>query len=200
MNHDDMQALWNSPANHPADAAQRQLVEQFGRRLIRQRRFQAVWLVNVFVWLTLITALAVWNVVAKKVSLTVEWGVIPLLIVPWAFAVFFLRRHLKPAALVVRGELTVTDSLRAALAAIRTQQSHLKRVGLLLAIMIPLLAVSLWQLHAAGKTSPRELTSMVAFFGGTLIACGAAIAARHFLWLRPRQRQLDEALAELNQP
>jgi hypothetical protein len=200
MNLDDMQALWNSPANRPADAAQRQLAERFARRLIRQRRFQAVWLVNVFVWLTLITALAVWNVVAKKVSLTAEWGVIPLLAVPWAFAVFLLRRHLKPAAPVVRGELTVTDSLRAALAAIRAQQSHLKRVGLLLAIMIPLLAVSLWQLRTTGKASPRELTSMVVFFGGALLVAGSAIAARYFASLCPQQRQLASALDELNQP
>jgi hypothetical protein len=200
MNLDDMQDLWNSPANRAVDAAQLRLAEAFARRLVRHRRFQTVWLVNVFISLTLITALAVWNVVEKKVSLAAEWGLVPLLIVPWAFAVFFLRRHLKPATPLARGELTVADSLRAALAAIRTQQSHLKRVGVLWVVMIPFLAVSLWQLRATGKASARELASMAILFGGTALVCGAGIAARYFAWLLPQERQLKETLGDMNEP
>jgi hypothetical protein len=200
MNPDDMQSLWNSPANRPPEASHQKLAEQFARKLIRHRRFEAVWLTNTFIWLTLITALAGWNVVQKKTSLGTEWALIPLLMVPWAFAVHFLRQHLKPAAPVARGEMTVADSFRAALGSVRTQQSNLKRVGLLLAIAVPLLAVSVWQLHGAGKVSARELVSLAIFLGATLLASGAGIAIRYFGCLRPQQRRLDGLLAELGEP
>jgi hypothetical protein len=121
----------------------------------------------------------------------------PLLIVPWAFAIHFLRRYLKPSVPVARGELSVTDSLRAALGSNQTARSHLRLVGGLFAIMIPLLAVSMQQLHAAGKVSSRELVSMAVFFGGTLLLSAAGITARYFGRLLPQQRKLDALLAAL---
>jgi len=199
MNLNEMQSLWNSPGNRPPTAAQQQLADKFTRQMIRRRRFQTFWLIHTLVWLTLITGLAVWNVMAKKVALGQEWALIPLLLVPWAFAIHFLRRYLKPAAPIARGEVSVADSFRAALGSNRTEQSHLKLVGLLFAIMIPVLAVSMWQLRAADKVSAREMTSMAIFFGGVLLVSGAGVAARYFGRLLPQQRQLNELLAELNE-
>ena len=197
MNLNEIQNAWNSPRNNLPTEAQEQLVRRFTRQMIRRRRFQAAWLINTFVWLTIITVLAIRTVAVGKVGLAQEWALLPLLIVPWAFAIHFLRRYLKPVSPATRGELSVADSLRAALGSNRTEQSHLKRVAGLFAIMIPLLAVSMQQLHAVGKASSRELISMAFFFSGILLLSGAGIAARYFGRVLPQQRQLNALLAEL---
>lgn len=199
MNLNELQSLWNSPGNRQPTSAQLQLANKFTRQMIRRHRFQTFWLIHVFVWLALITGLAAWNVMAKKVVFGQEWAVVPLLVVPWAFAIHFLRRHQKPTAAIARGEVSVGDSVRAALSSNRTEQSRLKLVGLLFAIMIPVLALSIWQLRAADKVSPREMTSMAIFFGGVLLVSGAGVAARYVGRLLPQQRQLEDLLAELNE-
>ena len=198
MNPNEMQHAWNSPRNNLPTAEQQLLVDQFTRQMVHRRRFQAFWLIHNFIWLTIITGLAFLAIATGKTNLQQEWGLFPLLIVPWAFAIHFLRRYWKPVAPVAQGELPVADSLQAALVSNRTEQSHLKLVGGLFAIMIPLLALSIQQLHAAGKVSARELVSMAVFFGGTLLLCGAGIAARYFTRLLPQQRRLDALLAELS--
>ena len=197
MNLNEMQQDWNSPRNNLPTEPQQKLARQFTRQMIRRRRFQALWLINTFVWLTVITVLAIRTVAVGQTTPSQEWGLFPLLIVPWAFAFHFLRRHLKPVEPLALGELTVADSLRAALASNRTTQRHLKLVGVLFAIMLPLLVVAMQQLHTVGKVSARELTSMAALFAGVLLLSGAGIAARYFGRLLPQQKQLQALLAEL---
>ena len=199
MNLNEMQALWNSPGNRPAAAGQRQLVAEFTRRMIRRRRFQAVWLINTFVWLVLITGLAAWNVMANNVDLERQWALFPLIIVPWVFAFHFLRRFLNPPISSVRGELSVADGFRSALNSNRAEQSRLKLVGGLFGIMIPVLALCMWQLQTVGKVSPQELKSMAALLGGALLLSGAGIASRYFRRILPEQRQLRSLLEELSE-
>ncbi len=197
MNPNEIQGAWNSPRNNLPTEVQQQLARKFARQMIRRRRFQFIWLINTFVWLSVITALAIWSIAAGKVKPGQEWGLFPLLITPWAFAIHFLRRYLKPASPAAPGELSVIDSLRAALDSNRTAQSHLKLVAGLFAIVIPLLALVMRQLHVSGKASSNELACMAAFFGGTLLLSGGGIAARYFGRLLPQQKQLDAVLAEL---
>lgn len=197
MNLNEMQNVWNSPRNHLPTEAQQRLADQFARQMIRRRRFQSIWLINTFVWLTLISVLALWNIAAGQVQSAQEWSLFPLLLVPWGFAIHFLRRYLKPATPIARGETTIVDSLRAALASNQETRSHLKLVGVLYVIMIPLLALAMRQLLAVGKVSERELTSMALFFGAVLLVGAIAIAARYFLRLQPQQKRLHALLAEL---
>jgi len=198
MNYDELQNTWNSPGNNLPNAQKRILAEKFARQMIRRRRFQRFWLINTFAWLTLITVIAVSNVMAGKTNPALEWGLFPLLIVPWGFAIHFLHRHLKSTPPIAGGELPMIDSLRAVRASNREAQSHLRIVGVLYVMVIPLLALSMQQLHAVGKVSARELTSMAVFFGAVLLLSGAGVAARYFGRLRPQQKQLDGLLAELS--
>jgi hypothetical protein len=197
MNLNEMQNLWNSPRNNLPTADQQRVAQQFTRQMIRRRRFQAVWLTNTFVWLTVITTVAIWTIAVGKTKPGLEWGLFPLLVVPWAFAIHFLHRYLKPVMPVARGELSVVDSLRAAIGSNQAARSHLKLVGGLFVIMIPLLAVSMQQLHVAGKVSARELVCMGVFFGGTLLLSAAGIASRYFGRLLPQQRKLNALIGEL---
>jgi hypothetical protein len=197
MNPNEMQNLWNSPRNNLPTEAQQRLADQFARQMIRRRRFQSIWLINTFAWLTIITVLAIWTAAVGQTTPAQEWGLFPLLLVPWGFAVHFLRRYLKPVAPMTRGEITIVDSVRGALASNRETRSHLKLVGILYVIMIPLLALALRQLHLVGKVSERELTSMGLFFGAALLLGGFGIAVRYFARLLPQQKRLDALLAEL---
>lgn len=198
MNFDELQKDWNSPRNNLPKEQQRVLAEKFIRQMFRRHRFQTYWLIHTFVWLTLITGLAMVMIVSGKTSPAQEWGLFPLLIVPWGFAFHFLQLHLKPATTLVRGEMPIADSFRTALGSNRAEQARLKLVGVLFAVMVPVLAVSALQLQAAGKVSSRELTSMAIFFGGVLLVSGAGLAARYFGRLLPQQKQLEELLRQFN--
>lgn len=197
MNLNEMQNVWNSPRNNLPTEEQHRLADQFARQMIRRRRFQSVWLINTFVWLTVITVLAIRTVAVGQTTPSQEWGLFPLLLVPWGFAIHFLRRYLKPIVPMTHGEMSIADSLRAALASNQETRAHVKLVGVLYVIMIPLLALGMRQLHAVGKVSERELTSMAIFFGAVLLFGGLGIAVRYFIRLRPQQRRLNALLAEL---
>ena len=194
MNFDELQNTWNSPRNNLPSEQQRKVAEQFTRQMVRRRRFQRLWLINTFFWLAVMTVLAIRTISIGKVSPEQEWVLLPLLVVPWFFAFHFLRRYLKPVAPMMRGEVSIFDSLRAALSSIRETQSRLKLVGVLYAIMVPLLALAMRQLYVVGKASPRELTSMGILFGGVLVVGGAVMAARYFGRLLPQRKQLEELI------
>ena len=197
MNMNELQSVWNSPRHNLPAEEQRRLVDQFSRQMLRRRRFQAIWLVHTFVALTVISILALWSIAVGKARLEQQWALLPLLTVPWLFAFHFLRRFLRPVSATVRAELPIVDSLRAALESNRSERSRLRLVALLFTIMIPLLAVSMRQLHAAGKVSSNELTSMTVFFGGILLLSGAGVTARYFGRLLPQQRQMNDVLDQL---
>ena len=197
MNFDELQQSWNSPRNDLALEERRNLVDQFTRRMLRQRRFRTGWLICTFALLLVATGIALRTVAIGKANLELEWGLFPLLIVPWLFAFHFLRRHLKEASILTPGEVPVTEALHRAMASNRVEQSHLKKVGLMFGIMIPLLSLSVYQLYSAHKVSERELVSMVIFFGGILSLSGVGILARYFGRVLPAQRQLNDLLNEL---
>lgn len=197
MNLNEIQNLWNSPSNQVPDTEQERLARQFVKQMIRRRRFESIWLIITFAWLTVISVLAFRNLAEGKLSPSIEWAVFPLLIVPWAFAIHFLQRYLKPAISASRGESPVAESFRAALVSTRAEQSQLKWVAALWLILVPVLIVAARQLEAAGKVSPRELECMTVFFGGAFLASGLGIAIRYFGWLSPRRRRLVGLLDEL---
>lgn len=197
MNLNEIQSLWNSPSNQAPDSEQERLARLFVRQLIRRRRFQSIWLIVTFAWLTVISVLVVGNLADGKLSPSIEWAVFPLLLVPWVFAIHFLRRYLKPPVSPSSGESPVAESFRAALVSTCAAQRNLKWVAALWAILIPILIVAAGQLQAAGKVSPRELDCMMVFFGGALLASGLGIAIRYFGWLAPRRRRLVGLLEEL---
>lgn len=197
MNLNEMQSAWNSARNNLPAEEQRRLVDQFTRQMQRRRRFQAIWLAHTFVALTIITTIAAWSIAIGKTHLEEQWALLPLLTAPWLFAFHFLRRFLKPVSTTARGESPVADSLRAALESNRSERSRLKLVGMLFVITIPLLVVSIKQLHAVGKMSANEMTSMALFFGAVLLVSAAGITARYFGRLLPQQRRMNELLDQL---
>jgi len=196
MNINEVQNIWNSPLNNLPVHQQEQLAGRFLRQMNRRRRFQCIWLINTFAWLTIITMLAVWTVAVGKTKLTHEWALLPLLIVPWGFAVYFLRSYLKSRDRSSLGEVSVVETLQAALVSNLNRQSRLKIVGAMHLIFIPVLFLAMRQLHGAGKVSGRELYSMALLFGGALSISALMMTGIFFGRLLPQQRRLKGLLAE----
>ena len=196
MNSNEMQLIWNSPLNNLTRGQQERLADHFIHQMNRRRRFQSIWLINIFVWLAIITVIAVWTVAAGNTQLTQEWALIPLLIVPWALAVYFLRSYLKSRVPLSPDELPIIESLRAALTSNFNQQSRLKIVGGLYFILIPIIVLAMRQLQTVGKGSEHQLASMAVLFAGALLVSALAMTALFFGRLVPQQRKLEGLLAE----
>ena len=195
MNFAELQTIWNSPANRPNPAQREKLTQQLLAWVRQQRRHQLIWLAWTFAALTGITSFAAWLLFATgKVDLGTEWALLPLLLVPWCFAFLFLKRFLKPADPLTSGDVPIADALTRALKANEAAQFRLRAVGALYTIFIPILAISIWQLHAAGKASAREIFSMAVFFGSVLLLCGAGVFARYRFRLKPQHEHLKSLL------
>ena len=197
MNFNELQTLWNARGNEPTPAQREKLTRQFADTLRRQRRNQLIWLVWTFFALTVMTGFASWVIFGTdKVDLAREWGMIPLILIPWSVAILFLKRFLKPAAPLCRGDAAIVDALSAAVAANRAAQSRSKIMGMMYAIFIPVLACGVWQLHSVGKTSSREMLSMTIFFAVALGLGAAAVFARYRFRLVPQQKHLEALLRQ----
>jgi hypothetical protein len=195
MNFAELEMIWNSGGNQPS-AGQREKITRHALEWVRrQRRHQGIWLVWTFGVLTVLTSFAGWVLFGTdKVDLGREWGVIPLLLLPWTFAVIFLKRFLKPEMAVVRGDMPIAEALGQAIRTNEASQFRLRAMGVLYAVFVPVLAVGMWQLHLAGKASSRELFSMAVFFGGVLLLSGAGVFARYRFRLKPQHQQLKAVL------
>jgi hypothetical protein len=196
MNSNELQTIWNSPFNTLTTSQQEQLAGRFVREMNKRRRFQITWLISTFASLTIITAIAFSNVAIGKTNLAREWALLPILIVPWAFAIYFLRSYLKTKAPESRGAIPVIESLRAALVSNLSHQSRLKGVGGLYVILIPAIVLAMRQLRAVGKVSAHELISMEMLFGGALVVSATVIVAYFFGRLVPQQKRLEGLLAD----
>jgi hypothetical protein len=201
MNFAELQTIWNAPDNQPNAAQRERLTQQLLAWVRRQRRHQLIWLAWTFATLTAMTSLAGWLLFAtNKVDVGMEWGLIPLLLLPWCFAVVFLKRFLKPEVSLATGDVPIADALTRALKANEAAQFRLRAVGMLYAIFVPVLAISIWQLHSAGKASIRELFSMAIFFGSVLLLCGAGVFARYRFRLKPQHDHLKALLRHYEDP
>jgi hypothetical protein len=200
MNLDELQKVWNSTMNSPSTDQRREIITQFNSALRRRRRRELAWLVWTFSVLTVLTAFVGWVVFGTdKVQLSAEWGAIPLLLIPWVFACIFLRRFLRQTGLTTRGDMTISDSLAAALSVNRSERSKLKTVGVMYLIALPIMAFSIWQLHSVGKVSSRELISMVTFLGGALALSACALLAKYRFSLVPKGQKLKALLSQFRQ-
>lgn len=199
MRLDELERLWKSNVNGPSADERRELTERFTARLRRRRRQDLAWLVWTFIVLSVLTVFVGWIVFGTdKMDLSAEWASIPLLLVPWSFAVVFLRRFLRDEP-IHRGDVTIRDSLTMALTANARKRTKLKTLGVMYAIVLPVLAMSVWQLHSVGKVSGRELVSMGIFFGTALTLGAGAVLAKYWISVVPEGRKITTLLAQFAQ-
>ena len=200
MNIDELQKLWNEAGNQPTPSGRARAMNQFTATLRRRRRQEFAWILWTFFVLTVVTGFATWLAFGtNKVNLAAEWAVIPLLLIPWLFAGLFLRRFLQVPVSIHRGDVPITESLGAAMAANKAERLKLKTIGIMYLVALPVLAFSIWQLYAVGKVSSRELGSMITFLGSALFLSAAAVFARYRFWVAPEGEKLTRLFSQFEQ-
>ncbi len=198
MNFDDLQNVWNSPHNSPTAPEQKRLLIELNQTLQNKRRNHLVWLVWTFLQLGLISVFVGWLIFATdKLTVSREWSVIVLLLIPWFGAGLYLKQFLRPA-LSNGGNSDIVNSLNAAKAANLAEQLRLKILGVMYLVFLPALALAMRQLHSVGKITPRETLSMALFLGAALTISACVVAFRYYFRLVPRKRHLDFILNQYN--
>lgn len=201
MNPDPLNELWQSAANRPeADAGQR-LAAHFVARQRSRRRFQAWWLAWTCALLTVTTVLIVTHLARNGFeSLRGQWAPCFMLVPPWLVVAYFVRAFFRQGA--VSG--TSPQPLRAALAAAQvanaTERRHLRIVGGLFAVMAPVTALAVGQLHAAGKVPGNQVWSMALAFGVIFTLGAIGLLTKYRRQLVPEQRTIEARLRELDAP
>ena len=197
MNSDALDQLWNSAANRPEPSAGQRLASHFIVTLRRRRRFQAFWLGWTALLLTSATVLAASHLVRKGFhGMTGEWAMFLLLAMPWMALVYFLRAFLRHGAVRTESALPLRTALLAAQAANAVERRHLRLVSALFAAMLPVTALAIGQLQAAGKTPGQQAWSMSVAFGVIFLVGALGLLARYRRRLS-EQRLIEARLREL---
>ncbi len=91
---------------------------------------------------------------------------------------------------------SIPASLRALLDANRRARFRATLVICVHLGSLPLLALVMWQLEAAGKARPHELRSMAVFFGGVIVLAVIGLLIVRARKLRPEQARLQALLRD----
>ena len=201
MNFDDLQSLWQSPANNPKPNEMKKQKEEFVSKLRREYRGFTLQMTLVFGALTVLTAKIVHHILTqdglprdKSIDLASEWALIPFLALPWIVAVYFVRLHLKHRRSHPDYGQTIATTLRAMIDSTASAMMRMKIMIGLYIIGIPICALVMSQIQDAGKIRPHELKSMIALFSGIAVISLACFAYEYFRNLAPRKRRLDALL------
>jgi hypothetical protein len=199
MNTESLNELWNSSANRPERDAGKRLASHFISDLRRRRRLRAFWLAWTSFLLTGASVLAFGHLARNGLEgVTGQWALLPLLALPWMALVYFWRAFFREGAVSGESALPLRAALVAAQAANNAERHHLRLVGWLFAAMVPVTALAIRQLHAAGKAPGNQAWSMAVTFGVIFILGGLGLLARHRRQLLPERRTIEARLRELD--
>lgn len=202
MNDAELEHAWRSPRNQPAVADVAAARARFLADLGRRRRGARLLLALVGGVLAVVTGrivVAAWPGGASPVLDPVrDWASLLFLAVPWAGFALLARRMLRHERTHAGAERSVGAAVRALRDENAMARARLKVVAGLHGATLVLLPLVVWQLRATGKAGDEILGP--AFLGWPAVA-GAILAG---LWwhdrrhLRPRAKQLDNLLRELD--
>jgi hypothetical protein len=198
MNPDPLTELWNSPTNLPDAEVGQRLAAQFVAVIRRRHRLQMLWLVWTLFAMTGVTILAV--VQLRQSGLAGQWALFPLLALPWFVTLRSLRAFFSGGKQATQTALPLSAALAAARASNHTECRNLTFIVGYLIVMTPVIALAVWQLHTAGKTSLNQAWSMAFVFGAMLMLSAAAMAVRYYRYLLPEMRMIEAQQRELDRP
>ncbi len=192
MNESDLDKAWKSDGNQLSDQDARKLSDEFMTTMHRRRRVERLWLIWIFATLGMTSILAGWLVLATdRVRLNHEWSLVPMLAIPWVFAVYFLRQYREKSKPTPGTSLTIEQTLKQSLLRNTSERRRLRMIGTLYLIMIPTMTIVIQQLENAGKVNPHEISSIYLFLFATLFFSGSFVAWRYFLKLTPEANRLQ---------
>lgn len=192
-----LERLWASNVNNLSKTAEAYLLEETMKTLERRRNAftNTLWFVG-FGLIAWTCALLYAVVVSKVVDVRHEWGAFLMLGIAWA--AFFkvqaqYRRHMNAYADI---GASMPETLRALLDENRVRAQRAKFLAVILLGFCAAIAVALWQLHAVGKMTARDVLQGSTVFGGAILFSAAVQAIIHFGVTRPEGRRLRRLLAD----
>lgn len=196
MTNDLLQQLWNHPGNRLPEADEQKLLQQFNSRLRRQRRGQLIWLSWTALQLVLLAGITVWAVARGQA--TADWGVLPLLLLPYAVFFLLLRVYLRSRYAAPAAVINIRDSVMSAWHANAASRLRTKILAGMYAAVLPLLALAVWQLRVSGKVTPQQMWCMVSALSAALIIAASLVAVNYFRRQLPQYRQLERIRQQLD--
>ncbi len=196
MNFADLQKTWASAHNRPSAAELEEQKARLVRKLVGQRRGFFAFMAFPVTAMLAVTALLNWRVFGPGASTSDNWAGPLLLALPWAVVFTVIWQQIAHHRRHADYRESIPASLRALLDANRRAQFRATLIVWVHLASLPLLALVMWQLEAAGKARPHELRSMAAFFGGVIAVAVVALLIVRARKLRPEQARLQALLSD----
>ncbi len=195
MEFDRLEQAWRSEANSPDAQAQAYLMEQLMHMLKARRRGEALLAAIPVAAMTFFTAVAVRAVLDGRIDLVRDWGAVAMLAVCWAVIILVLVASALAKRPASDGS-PLRRTLETLLAANRRARTGFKVFLISMPVFIVPTLIAVFQLHAGGKATERNITQMLLMFAVALAASVGWNALRFFRVLKPEQRRLEGLLAE----
>jgi hypothetical protein len=174
MNWTELETLWRSPHNQPAnpewDRQRRNVLQAY----LRRDRGVQIGLALALFWLSLVTGRLVlfllWpDPTHDRIDWSREWAVVPFLLLPWFGAVGIAFRYWRRRRENPDYERSLVASLRALLEQSRDAARRTRLILGMHLVGVPLLALCLVQLQDVGKATGNQLPSMIVFMAAVVI-------------------------------
>jgi cytochrome bd-type quinol oxidase subunit 2 len=196
MNIEDLSSVWQSPRNTPAPALIEEHRSRLAKRLGKEYRDFLAYM-GMAVGLTLFLAGGFVQYVRSGGAFdwSREWGALVFLLLPVTVAVLFVRGFIRHRRSHPRYDVSILETLRAALDANRLARWRLRVSMTVTTVAMALVPLMTHQLQTVGKQRPHEAMSMLVVFGvGYLIAMGYQVWMYRWKLARERAR-ISELLA-----
>lgn len=199
MNFADIENMWRAPGNRPSPAELETQKMKLVADLKRRHRGFVFFIGTVTAVLTVITVSAIAFIVSEgpegKFELAREWGVLPVLALPWAAAILFIRNYRRHRAEHGHYDRSIADSVRALLDENRISAMRLKIAAGLHAAFLVVLPLMVHQLRAAGKAGDEILVPAYVLWPMIAGGIGAAMWIYYRKKLLPERARLEGLLA-----
>ncbi|MES2708887.1 MAG: hypothetical protein V4726_19995 [Verrucomicrobiota bacterium] len=196
MNNNELENIWNSPANRPEPAAVTAQMEQYLKRLRGRHRGFVIITSLAGLWLAVILIrLGYFVAGGGALRLSQEWGAVGMLLLPLTVLIVFavqFRRHCRVNA---EPERSIHTSLLALLDENRLARLRLKIIAGLYAAVMLIIPLVVHQLRAAGKAGDEILVPAFVLLPLLLLALLCGLIFHYRTRLLPRHRELKELLA-----
>ena len=200
MNFAEIENMWRSPLNRPSPAQLEEQRMQFINDLNKRHRGFVLFMSVVGAALVFITGKIIVHLIwpspaVDTIALTREWGVFPLLALPWIGWILMVRQYRWHRALHPNYETSISSSVRALLDENRLERTRYKIIAGLQLLTVILMPLIVYQLRAVGKAGDEILVPAFVIFPLIILAIFVWSTVRYRRKLLPRKRELETLLA-----
>lgn len=194
MEFNDMQNHWKAYPNPGKDLDLKNVTESLYKKLHAAQKRHRAFLVWTFIQLVILTAATIYSISnASRFAIRSEWGIYLLLALPWVIAIGLLVLHRNASLPSVD---SIKQTLVSAHSAVKLQRKRIQWIFGSYLIMIPILILSISQLHSVGKVSERDIGNMVLLFTASLVFAASILMVK-YIKLGKQAKLYSDMLAQV---